>query len=315
MICHPFFHKAACLHFNFKQIIWFLLSDQIEIIYLGIVFIRYCFTILKPGISFKPLLCDSMDHKICVVPVMPIRAEPSHKSEMVSQLLFGECAVQLDPGDEGWVRIQTQYDHYEGWVTKNQLTDIEEEFYYEITEEYTTEILSPVSVSGHLMNIPLGSFLKGMRHGEMQWGKFPVIFKGIPWKPDHIPVTEKLIKQFAFKFLNTPYLWGGRSVFGIDCSGFTQSVFRLIGKVLPRDASVQSRCGDELPRKQKPHCGDLAFFKDKDGKIIHTGIMLNDFEIIHSAGKVRVDKLDDYGILNTDTNQHTHQLAVIKRFF
>ena len=256
-----------------------------------------------------------MDHKICIVPVMPMRATPSHKSEMVSQLLFGECMVELESGKEGWIKIQNQYDHYEGWVTKNQLTDIEDEFYYEITEEYTTEILSPVDVSGRLMNIPLGSFLKGMRHGEMKWGKVPVVFKGIPWKPDHTAVTEKLVKQFAFKYLNTPYLWGGRSVFGIDCSGFTQSVFRLIGKVLPRDASVQARCGDELAPKQKPHCGDLAFFKDKEGKIVHTGIMLNDFEIIHSAGKVRVDKLDDYGILNTDTNEHTHQLAVIRRFF
>lgn len=256
-----------------------------------------------------------MDYKICVVPVMPMRAEPSHRSEMVSQLVFGECTTVLEQGRDGWLRVQNQYDRYEGWVTVNQTTDIEEDFFQEVTEEYTPEFLSPIMVSGRQMNVPLGSFLKGMRHGEMQWGKVPVIFKGEPWKPDHTAITDKLIKQIAFKFLNTPYLWGGRSVFGIDCSGFTQSVFRLAGKVLPRDASVQARCGDELPHKQKPHCGDLAFFKNKEGKIVHVGLMLNDFEIIHSAGKVHVDKLDDYGILNNETNEHTHQLAMVRRFF
>src|SRR5690606_35222348 len=105
-------------------------------------------------------------------------------------------------------------------------------------------------------------------------------------------------RHAAFQYLNTPYLWGGRSNFGIDCSGFVQSVYRLIGKVLPRDAYLQARCGEVLESNHPPHCGDLAFFKNEEEKITHVGMMLNNFEIIHASGKVRVDKLDDYGIVH-----------------
>lgn len=254
-----------------------------------------------------------MEHKICVVPVMPLRAEPSHKSEMTSQLIFGECAVVLEQKEEGWVKLRNQYDQYEGWAAANQLTEIDEELYFEPTEEFTPEPLNPISVSGHPMNVPLGSFLKGMRHGEMFWGKVTVTFKGDPLRPDHLPITEKRIRQVAFQYLNTPYLWGGCSNFGIDCSGFTQSVYRLLGKMLPRDTHMQVGCGERRKPEEKTHCGDLAFFRNKEGKIVHVGLMLNDFEIIHSAGKVRVDKLDAYGILNADTGQHTHELDRVNR--
>lgn len=253
-----------------------------------------------------------MEFEICVVPVMPLRAEPSHKSEMASQLIFGECGIVLDRNDDGWVKIRNQYDHYEGWVTQNQLTPIEEDLYHEPTEEYTSDYLAVIDFSGHPMHIPLGSFLKGIRHGEMKWGKYTATFQDTPLKPGEAPITDKQIRQMAFQFLNTPYLWGGRSIFGVDCSGFTQSVYRLLGKVLPRDAYMQARCGEELKSDQKPHCGDLAFFKTGEGKITHVGLMLNDFEIIHAAGKVRVDKLDDYGIMNVDTGSHSHQLAFIR---
>lgn len=254
-----------------------------------------------------------MEHKICVVPVMPLRAEPSHKSEMTSQLIFGECALVLEQTETGWLKLRNQYDQYEGWAAGNQMTGIEEELYFEPTEEFTPDLLNCVSVSGHPMNIPLGSFLKGMRHGEMFWGKVTVAFKGDPLKPDHLPINEKRIRHIAFQYLNTPYLWGGRSNFGIDCSGFTQSVYRLLGKVLPRDTHMQVRCGEPLKSGEKSHCGDLAFFKNNEEKIMHVGLMLNDFEIIHASGKVRVDKLDEYGILNADSGEHTHALAKVMR--
>jgi cell wall-associated NlpC family hydrolase len=256
-----------------------------------------------------------MEHKICVVPVMPLRSEPSHRSEMVSQLLFGECGIVLEQVPDGWLKIRNQFDQYEGWCPENQLTEIQEDLYHESTEEYTSDPVTTVDVSGHPMSVPLGSFLKGMRHGEMYWGKVTVTYKGNPLKPDHLSITEKQIRHIAFQYLNTPYLWGGRSNFGIDCSGFVQSVYRLIGKVLPRDAYLQARCGEVLERTHPPHCGDLAFFKNKEDRITHVGMMLNDFEIIHASGKVRVDKLDEYGIVHADSGAHTHQLAIIKRFF
>lgn len=253
-----------------------------------------------------------MEFAICIVPVMPLRAGPSHKSEMVSQLVFGECGTLLESNNDGWVKIRNQYDHYEGWATGNQLTPIEEDLYHEPTEEYTGDYLSALDFGGHPMHVPLGSFLKGLRHGEMKWGKYTVVFRGTPLKPEKVPVTEKQVHHLAFQFLNTPYLWGGRSIFGIDCSGFTQTVYRLLGKVLPRDAYLQARCGEALTEGQAPRCGDLAFFGNEENRITHVGLMLNDFEIIHAAGKVRVDKLDDCGILNTDTGLYSHRLAFIR---
>lgn len=256
-----------------------------------------------------------MEHLICIVPVMPLRAEPSDRSEMISQLLFGEAAVVLEKGTKGWIRIRNQFDRYEGWASINQMTGIEEELYQEPTEEYTSELITTVSVSGHPMNLPLGSFLKGMRHGEMQWSKVHILYKGDPLKPDHKELTEKKIRDVAYKYLNTPYLWGGRSNYGIDCSGFIQSVFRLLGKTLPRDAGEQAACGEVLKEGIALRCGDLAFFESEEKKITHVGLILNHFEVIHSSGKVRVDKLDKVGIQNADTGDYTHKLSMIRRIY
>ncbi len=256
-----------------------------------------------------------MEYFICIVPLMPLRAEPSNKSEMISQLLFGEAAVMLEKGPDRWIRIRNQFDRYEGWAYSNQLTLIEEELYQEPTEEYTSGIITTVTVSGHPMNIPLGSFLKGMRHGEMQWSKVNIVYKGDPIRPDSKGITEKGIRDTAYKYLNTPYLWGGRSNFGIDCSGFVQSVFRLIGKTLPRDASQQAACGEVLEEGIALRCGDLAFFENGAHEITHVGIILNHIEIIHSSGKVRVDKLDQTGIFNKDIGDYTHKLAMIRRIY
>lgn len=252
-----------------------------------------------------------MKYLICVVPVMPLRISPSDRSEMSSQLLFGEAAELLEPGPKGWVRVRNQFDHYEGWAALNQMTPIEEDLFQEPTEEYTSECIATASVSGHPMHLPLGSFLKGIRHGTMKWSKVRTIYKGEPLRPGHIEISEKRIKELAFKYLNTPYLWGGRSNYGIDCSGFVQSVFRLLGIKLPRDAGQQAACGEQV--NDTLRCGDLAFFDNEQHKITHVGLLLNDFEIIHASGKVRLDKLDKRGIQNSDTGKYTHQLAMIRR--
>ncbi len=256
-----------------------------------------------------------MKYLICIVPVMPLRTAPSDRSEMSSQLLFGEAAVLLQPGPKGWVRIRNQFDHYEGWAALNQMTPIEEELYQEPTEEYTGECISTASVSGHPMRLPFGSFLKGLRHGEMKWGKVHTVYKGDTLKPAAMEMMEKRIKDLAFQYLNTPYLWGGRSNYGIDCSGFVQSVFRLLGKQLPRDASQQATCGEPLNDDTWLRCGDLAFFHNEQQKITHVGLLLNYFEIIHASGKVRIDKLDKTGIQNADTGEYTHHLAMIRRIY
>ena len=117
------------------------------------------------------------------------------------------------------------------------------------------------------------------------------------------------------RYLNAPYLWGGRSPFGIDCSGFTQLVFKFAGIKLQRDAYQQGGQGSIINFIEEVQPGDLAFFSNDEGAIIHVGIMLKDNRIIHSSGKVRIDKIDHFGIYNAETKKHSHLLKLIKRMF
>ena len=118
----------------------------------------------------------------------------------------------------------------------------------------------------------------------------------------------------AFMYLNAPYLWGGKTPFGIDCSGFTQMVYKLNGYSLLRDASQQATQGEALSFIEESEAGDLAFFDNDEGVITHVGIIMEDNYIIHSSGKVRIDRLDHLGIFNPDTQRHTHKLRVIKKY-
>ena len=118
--------------------------------------------------------------------------------------------------------------------------------------------------------------------------------------------------ETALLYLNTPYLWGGKTPFGIDCSGFTQMVYRLNGFQLLRDASQQATQGDALSFIEESSPGDLAFFDNNEGDIINVGIIMENHHIIHAHGKVRIDRIDHSGIYNVDTNTHSHKLRVIK---
>ena len=255
-----------------------------------------------------------MQYAVCCVPVSSLRLEPSHKSEMVSQLLFGEKSVAIDQGD-GWVKVRLKYDGYEGWCQQSHLAEIDEEHYTNVDKDLTAGWVNEVDYNGHRMNVPLGSSLSAFKNGKAFWRKNSVHFKGDVWNPEEIKLTPKLIKQVAYKFLNTSYLWGGKSVFGIDCSGFAQMAYKFINKQLPRDAWQQAEQGEVVNFLQQARCGDLAFFDNEEGHIVHVGILLNENEIIHSSGKVRIDKIDNQGILNLETKLRTHKLRIIKRYF
>jgi gamma-D-glutamyl-L-lysine dipeptidyl-peptidase len=123
------------------------------------------------------------------------------------------------------------------------------------------------------------------------------------------------IRELVLSWLNAPYQWGGRSVFGVDCSGFTQIIFRQLGIKLMRDAYQQAESGEMVNFISEGRCGDLAFFDNDDKKIVHTGILLGNDEIIHASGRVRIDKIDHYGIFNTEKNSYSHHLRMIKRYF
>jgi len=233
---------------------------------------------------------------------------------MVSQQLFGEKSFILEKTAD-WLKIQLRYDGYQGWVQQSHVVEIDEDIYLKSDKDLTSDWVNEVDYNGHMMYVPMGSSLSAFKNGMAFWRKNSVHFKGNVWNPEEIKINSKLIKQVAFKFLNTSYLWGGKSVFGIDCSGYAQMTYKFLNTYLPRDAWQQAEQGNIVNFLQEAHCGDLAFFDNEEGRIVHVGILLNDHEIIHSSGKVRIDKIDTQGILNLETRQRTHKLRIIKRFF
>ena len=252
---------------------------------------------------------------VCCVPVSPMRADASHRSEMVSQQLFGEKSITIEKTDDNWVKIKLKYDGYMGWVQQSHLSEIDEEHYLKVDKDLTSDWVNEVDYNGHIMMVPMGSSLSAFSNGKAFWRKSSVYFGGKVWNPDEIKINPKLVKQVAFKFLNTSYLWGGKSVFGIDCSGYAQMVYKFLNKQLPRDAWQQAEEGEVVNFLQEAQSGDLAFFDNEEGRITHVGILLNEHEIIHSSGKVRIDKIDTQGIMNLETKLRTHKLRIIKRYF
>lgn len=250
-----------------------------------------------------------MKEMFCCVPVSPMRAEPSHRSEMVSQQLFGERCVLLQEEHKEFARIRCTYDQYEGWVTKSHLALLKNKDIISLKNNYTADWVNKLKYKGRDMMVPAGCPI------ELTAGDNDTLYEGRLFDILEAQNKEEVLQKVALQYLNTAYLWGGKSVFGIDCSGFAQMVFRFLGVSLPRDSSLQSQEGQQVDFVQEARCGDLAFFDNEEGRINHVGVLLSGHEIIHASGKVRVDKIDQHGIMNVETGQRTHTLRIIRRFF
>ena len=249
---------------------------------------------------------------ISVVSVSPMRKEPSHRAEMVSQLLFGEsCQILEEQAD--WKRIRCDYDNYEGWCHAGQISDYQMAGSSTTPEKLSNGWISEIRVNERKMFIPLGSTLNVFMNRKARIGDLSFVYKGDLFI-SHSPGYNWLLEK-AMMYLNTPYLWGGRSVFGIDCSGYTQAVYKFFGIRLYRDAWQQADQGQRVNELQEAKIGDLAFFDNEEGRITHVGILLNEQEIIHSSGKVRIDRIDSKGIIHNETGHRTHKLRLIKRYF
>lgn len=248
---------------------------------------------------------------ICNLAIVPVRAEASDKSEMISQLLFGDYFTILESTPK-WIKIKGAFDNYEGWIDSKQYQTINEN-QFQILENseniYNGELIDFISYANNqLMPIPLGSSLTFLDINEINVSNFQ--FEGL--KECGVKDKSNLLKT-AFLYLNAPYLWGGKTPFGIDCSGFTQMVYKINGYKLLRDASQQATQGEPLSFIEESEPGDLAFFDNDEGNIIHVGIMMENNYIIHASGKVRIDRIDHLGIYNAETGRHTHKLRVIKK--
>ena len=248
---------------------------------------------------------------ICNLAVIPLRHEASDKSEIVSQVLFGEHFEVLEKHNQ-WYKIKLHYDAYEGWIDSKQMQSISEDSFRTICDNHiilNADLLEYITGPNNLLlPITLGASLSFLNHNDVNTAQF--VFEGT--KTIGKKNKDNLIKT-SFMYLNAPYLWGGKTPFGIDCSGFTQMVYKLNGYKLLRDASQQATQGEALSFIEESEPGDLAFFDNDEGSIIHVGIIMEDNYIIHASGKVRVDRIDHLGIFNTETNKHTHKLRVIKK--
>ena len=254
-----------------------------------------------------------MAYAVCKVPVAPLRAEPAHRSEMVSQLLLAEAALILEESKD-FIKLQCLYDGYEGWCQRSQLAITDTWDNNSQPASFTSDWINSITINSIPAHVPMGIPVLTAENARHLSGVLRIDYgKAATLSTTKPEVTA--IRKLAEQALNTPYLWGGRSVFGIDCSGFTQLIFRYFNITLLRDAYLQAGQGEVVGFLQEARCGDLAFFDNAEGRITHVGILLNDQEIIHSAGNVRIDKIDSAGIVNVDTGLRTHQLRIIKRYF
>ena len=247
-----------------------------------------------------------MQYGICNLSIVPLRFEPSDACEMVSQVLYGDYFKVLEER-KSWSKIRLGFDKYEGWIDNKQYIEISKEQYSHIhseTPKLSTDLVEFIKDdSNQLYPISIGSSLNGLNVLNHSY--------------DGNSIQEKFSKDQLIKtaaiYLNSPYLWGGKTPFGIDCSGFTQMVYKLNGHQLYRDASQQATQGEALSFIEESDPGDLAFFDNSEGQIVHVGIIMKDNFIIHAHGKVRIDRLDHSGIYNIDRRTHTHKLRVIKK--
>ncbi len=255
-----------------------------------------------------------MNFGICPLSVVPVRSSASDKSEMISQLLFGEV-VELLESKSSWTKVRCMWDNYIGWVDLKQLKIITQNDVdsYKNNYAHSLELVQGAMTEGHYVPITIGATLPRFDGLKFNLNGSSFTFSGQAISPQEIEPSVDLLLKIARRYLYAPYLWGGRSPLGIDCSGFTQMVFKIIGTPLPRDASQQVEEGELIDFVEQALPGDLAFFKNQKGKIVHTGIIMPEGQIIHASGQVRIDKLDHFGIFNVDKNKYSHKLRVIKR--
>ena len=235
---------------------------------------------------------------------------------MVTQLLFGEVYTVIESTEE-WLKIKNEHDQYECWINKKQHVKISEANFKLLQKNeasYCGELISYIKDLNSKIEFPItfGARIPLLSKEKSVFESHNFEFTGKTIQGQEKKGSKSII-QTAMLFMHSPYLWGGKSPFGIDCSGFTQIVFQMNGYKIPRDASQQVECGSPLNFVEESEPGDLAFFDNEEGKIVHVGILIDSERIIHASGKVRIDRFDHYGIHNTDTKKYSHTLRVIKK--
>lgn len=265
--------------------------------------------------SYIGLKFQVMTKSICAYGFIPLRSEPAESAQMVTQILFGETFTVLSV-EERWARVCCDFDNYEGWIDAKLITQLPD-----------WEVNSWLHGDSFIVTVPqIKVISEPDKHSRLITGGSRIVLNGsdmssfviankeyyLSGNPFHNKKISN-IQELAMNYLYTPYLWGGRTFYGIDCSGLVQIVYKMLGVKLPRDASQQVDHGETVSFVEEAVPGDLAFFDNADGRIVHVGICMGKGEIIHASGEVRLDKLDHQGIFNKELKKYSHKLRVIKR--
>jgi len=270
-----------------------------------------------------------MQTGICNMPLLPLRSEPSERAEMISQVLFGELFEVLSENDS-WSQIRNLSDNYTGWCTKKMLQILPSSVFETLKNTkptFTHALLSASFKQGEerpALFLPAGSRLYFLDQDTSCFSVFmtKIFGAGEPekeyWsiKSDAFfsgKIETPEILDTAMLFVNAPYLWGGKSILGIDCSGLVQVVFSMYGQFLPRNAKDQALLGKIVPFLSEAKSGDLAFFSNAKGMIVHVGILADNSHILHASGSVHIDRIDSHGIFSEALGGYTHALCSIKR--
>ncbi|HET8830011.1 MAG TPA: C40 family peptidase [Pelobium sp.] len=268
--------------------------------------------------KFRPSYIILMENftGTCFLSSIPLRAKPSHQSEMISQLLFADT-FEVFEKEEEWLQVKTHNDAYIGWLDAKQIVALDDSLagLKETTQFLTNEANTLVLKGSAKSPIYLHAGTTLPNYNE---GKFTLAGESYQVTSSNVfaPNSEDFevnVTETSKAFLNVPYLWGGRTHAGIDCSGFSQIVYKMLGLKINRDAWQQAEQGRVVDFLTEAKAGDLAFFDNAEGKITHVGIMLNNSQIIHASGRVKIDRIDNQGIFALDQNKYSHKLRIIKR--
>jgi len=252
---------------------------------------------------------------ICPLSVVSIRSSASHKSELVSQLLFGELFEVMERKGRQWLKVRCQSDNCVGWIAADQAKPVTPSEFAAYREQfaYSLELVQAVMGEDHFLPVTLGARLPNFDGLRFQLGEARFTFSGQAVFPEDIDQGAGFVLKIARRYLRAPFLWGGRSPLGIDSSGLVQVVYQMAGIAMPREPQQQVMVGTTVDFVEQARPGDLAFFENRNGRITHAGIILPKGQLIHACGQVRIDRVDHYGIYDVDRERYTHRLRLVKR--